>query len=99
VDAASLSARRLLVYVDGLPDGARTWGYDGWSMEMELRARLLEFLDLTRLDLLYALTGSRKVKSVKPVDVPRPESVKPRKTASQWVAFARNLAGTLKKKG
>lgn len=66
---------------------------------MELAARQVEFTDLLRLDLLYALTGSRKLKSKKPVEMPRPQSVRPKRTASQWVKFAKDLARTVRKGG
>jgi hypothetical protein len=90
----SLSARQLLVYIDGLPADAYTWGYDGWSVRDELAAQTLELLDVTRRQTLQVL-GDKKtraqVKREKPLQVARPESVRPKKKRS-WVEFARQLA-------
>jgi hypothetical protein len=89
-----LSVRQLLVFIDGLPEDAQTWGFDGWTVQTELAAQTVELLDLLRLQTLRAWADKKsqsKLKQLKPFEVARPESVRPKKKSS-WVEFARQLA-------
>jgi hypothetical protein len=84
----------LLVFIDGLPEDAGTWGYDGWTVDKELAAQTVEFIDLMRLQTLRVWADKKtasRLRREKPFEVPRPESVRPKKKRS-WVEFARGLA-------
>lgn len=63
MDARTLSARRLMVLIEGLPGGSRTFGGDGWLVEHELAALLLE---------MFVAAHTPKRKGGKPFRIPRP---------------------------
>lgn len=87
-NAAELTMRALLIRVDGLPDTARLAGYDGWGADRELAAQTVEVLDLVRRQ-IAALTGAKKSKLGKPLHLPRPAALEPKKKRRlSWREFA-----------
>lgn len=66
--------RRLLVLVQGLPDGSYTWSQEGWTMERELLAANVE-LSHTMAGILIRLGGSKR--RLKPLRIPRPKPKRP----------------------
>lgn len=83
-----LSARRVVTLAEHLPSDAALYG--SWGVRDELAAQTVEMLDAVRIQ-VAATTGNKKVKRWKRLDVPRPESVRPKKKGS-WVQFAKDLA-------
>lgn len=84
----------MVVCLDGLPPEAATWGYDGWTVQHELAAETVELLDAVRIQ-VAALTGDKSVKRWKAVQIPRPESVRPKK--NRWVEWAKGVAQTMRR--
>lgn len=69
VDAIDVGCRRLLVYVDGLPECATTGVVDGWDAGTELAAAQLEMTHQI-VTVLGRLGGNKR--RVRPLRLPRP---------------------------
>lgn len=83
----------MAVLAEHLPDGAAIWQTDGWTFEREIAAATYELLDATRIQVAM-LTGDKKAKRMKPVRLPRPETVRPKKrTGEAYLAWAKRLMG------
>lgn len=95
LSAAGLSVRRAVSLWRGLPADAPSHGLDGWTVNHELAAQTVEFLDRVRIQ-VASLTGDKKVRSWRPVQVPRPESVRPRPKRQSLADWVRQFASDVK---
>lgn len=87
-----------MVRVDGLNGADIEWALAGWSYDREVLTQTVEMLDKVRVQ-VAATTGDKKVKRWKPIRLPRPDLVRPKKKSGTWVDLFSRLAKEKRKKG